>query len=210
MVCSSFSLFLIHLWAEFVNCAVYHIVSSPDRHCPVESISCLTISSFAANVSLYLDNNTSLIFQPGNHTVHSEFNVTNVAEFSSAKESSAGITCGSSLLSIFIFEAVEHIYISNLKLSGYKNTIIETEPIESTLIIVTTIISNLMLLDCTFENNEGGIIMISAMYSNITVAQTTSRDNHVTFILSYSLCNSVFVNSIFIDNEGELIAYGSI
>ena len=110
MIRSSFSLFLIHLWAGFVNCAVYHIVSSPDHHCPIES--CLTISSFAANVSLYLDNNTSLIFQPGNHTVHSELNVTNVAEFSmtsySAKESSAGITCGSSLLSIFIFEAVEH------------------------------------------------------------------------------------------------------
>ena len=131
MICSSFCLFLIHLWTGFVCCAVYHIIPSPDHHCPVES--CLTLSSFAANVSHYLDSNISLIFQPGNHTVHSELNVTNVSGFSmtsySAKQSIADITCGSLLLSIFIFEAVDHVYISNLKIFGYKNTvtIVKTE-----------------------------------------------------------------------------------
>ena len=210
MIYSSFSLLLAHLWVGFISCAVYHIIPSPDHHCPVES--CHTLSSIAANASQYLNSNTSLIFQPGNHTVYSELNITNVAEFSmtsySAKQPSVGITCGSSLLSIFIFEAVDLVYISKLKLFGCKNTIIEIEPIESTLIIVTSIVSNLILVECIFENNEG-VIAISAMYSNITVAQSIFRDNSVVFIFSYYYCNSMFTNSTFIDNEGELITYVS-
>jgi predicted outer membrane repeat protein len=126
-----------------------------------------------------------------------------------AKQSSAGISCGSSLLSIFTFEAVDHVYISNLNLFGCKNTINEIEPVESTLIMITSIASNLVFLECTFENNEG-VIMISAMYSNITIAQTTFRDNHVIFLLAYSLCHSEFINSTFVGNEGELITYGRI
>ena len=76
MIYSSFSLFLTHLWIGFVSCAVYHILPSPDDHCPVEP--CLTLSSFAANASLYLDNNTSLILQSGNHTVHSQLKIASV------------------------------------------------------------------------------------------------------------------------------------
>ena len=117
---SRFGLFLIHLWIGSISCAVYHIVPSPSHDCPVES--CLTLSLFAANVSLYLDNNTSLIFQPGNYIVHSQVNITNVVEFSmtsySTTQPSADITFDLSLSSdsiskLFIFEAVEHVYISN-------------------------------------------------------------------------------------------------
>ena len=123
MTVSSFCLFLIHLWIGSVSCAVYHIVLSLIHHCPGES--CLTLSSFAANVSLHLDNNTSLIFQPGNHSVQSKLNITNVAEFSmisySANQLNLGIICESSLLlSFFIFEAVDHVYITNLNFLGAK------------------------------------------------------------------------------------------
>ena len=172
MICSSrfrLSLFLIQLWIGLISCAMYHIVPSPDHHCPVES--CLALSSFAANVSLYLDRNTSLIFQPGNHTVHSELNVTNVTEFSmtsySAKQSSVGITCDKLLSLLFFFEAVDYVHLSNLKFFGCESTLSEIGPTEHTLI--KAILSNLILLEYTFESNKGRIVIISAEYSNITI-----------------------------------------
>ena len=199
---SRFSLFLIHLWIGSISCAVYHIVPSPSHDCPVES--CLTLSSFAANVSL--DYSTSLIFQPGTHTVQSTLNIANVAEFSmtsySTNRSSLHIICEESPLSFFTFEAVDHIYINDLKFFGCENTIFKISPIKSTIIKTTG--SSLILLGCIFENNEGTdrIILISAEYSNITVAQTTFSNNSVSSILSYTFCNSKFINSTFISNTG--------
>ena len=209
IISSRFSLFLIHLWIGSISCAVYHIIPSPSHDCPVES--CLTLSSFAANVSQYLESNTSLIFEPGNHTMHSELNITNVAEFSmishseSTNQSSLHIICEESLLSFFIFEAVDHIYITDLKFFGCKNTVVIIPLFQSTLIKI--IASSLVLLGCTFENNEGSITVISAKYSNITVAQTTFSNNTVSSILSYNACNSKFVNSTFISNRGMLVPF---
>ena len=188
---------------------MYHIVPSPDHDCPVQS--CLTLSSFAANVSQYLESNTSLIFQPGNHTVHSELNITNVAEFSmmshSTNQSNLHIICEESSISFFIFEAVDHIYITDLKFFGCKNTVVVIPLFHSTLI--KTIASSLIFLGCTFENNEGSITVISAKYSNITVAQTIFSNNTVSLILSYNFCNSKFVNSTFMSNSlrGELVTF---
>ena len=184
---------------------MYHIVPSPSHDCPVES--CLTFSSFAANVNLYLDSNTSLIFQPGNHTVQSTLNITNITEFSmtsySANKSSLHIICETSLQSliIFTFEAVDHIYIINLKFYGCEQKIF----IEQDSVLIETIASSLILLGCIFENNEGSITVISAEYSNITVAQTTFSNNTVSLILSFVFSISKFVNSIFISNRAMLV-----
>ena len=114
MIYSCFSLFLTNLWIGCVSCAVYHIISSLNHDCPVKS--CLTLSSFAANASLYLESNTSLIFQLGNHTIHSKLNVTGVVDFSMISDQSrAGITCENDSEPGFIFNAVNHVHVSNLK-----------------------------------------------------------------------------------------------
>ena len=210
IVSSRFSLFLIQLWIGSISCAVYHIVPSPSHDCPVES--CLTLSSFIDDVSLYLDNNTSLIFQPGNHTMRSKLNITNVTEFlmtsysAMANQSSLHIICETPLLSCFIFEAVDYVYITSLNFNffGCEQKIFEIDFTEQESILIEAIASSLMLLGCTFENNEGSIIMISAGYSNITVTQTTFSNNTVFSILSYYLCNSKFANSTFISNEVTL------
>ena len=115
MIYSSFSLFLIHLWIGSISCAVYHIVQSLDHHCPVEP--CLTLSSFVATASLYLDNNTSLIFQPGNHIIRSKFNVTGVVNFSMiSDQSTAGITCENDSKAGFIFNGVNPVSYTHLTL----------------------------------------------------------------------------------------------
>ena len=128
MINSFFSLVLAHACLiGFVSCAVYHIVPSPDHCCPVEP--CLTLSSFAANVSLHLDNNTLLIFQTGNHSLYSSFNIhiTNVVNFSmisasnSTKDSNAGIICKNSSKTDFIFEAIDVVYINRLNFIGCEH-----------------------------------------------------------------------------------------
>ena len=148
MTYSPFSLFLVHLWIAFVSCAVYHIVPSPDHHCPVES--CLTLSSFAANASFYLDDNTSLIFQLGNHVKRSQLNVTGVANFSMISDQSrVGITCENDSKAGFIFNGVNHVHVSNLKFYECYCDIDYSFDHGNELIILVA--SSLVLVKCTFE-----------------------------------------------------------
>ena len=154
---------------------MYHIIPSPDHHCPVES--CLTLSSFAANASFYLDDNTSLIFQPGNHVKRSQLNVTGVANFSMISDQlRAGIACEkfNDSKAGFIFNGVNHVHVSNLKFYECYCDIDYSFDHGNELIILTA--SSLVLLKCTFEDNVG-TGLINAANSNITIAQSTVRDN---------------------------------
>ena len=143
--------------------------------------------------------------------------VTNVVNFSmtsystkGSRSSSASIICAKSSRSDFNFEVVDHVRISNLKFFGCQRNIIGFV-YDSTLITVTA--SNLILLECTFENNEKTDV-ISASNSNITIAHCTYKGNHgvsrstsvdIESILFFTHCNVMIVNSTFIDNEGELL-----
>ena len=201
----SFCLFMIHLWILPVNCVVYHIVPSPDHHCPVES--CLTLSSFAANASLYLDNNTSLIFQPGNHTMHSQLNVTGIVNFSmiSDQSSALGITCeNSSKPTGFIFFSVYRIYVSNFKFHRcYRSSFY----ISNANIFITLTASNLALVKCIFEDIK--MYVIKATRSNITIVKNTIKESDRSIgsmpMLSLSYCNVTIVSSTFVDNKGVLL-----
>ena len=155
MIFSSFSLFLVHLWIGFVSCAMYHIVPSPSHHCPVES--CLTLSSFAANASLYLDNNTSLIFQPGNHIMRSTLNVTGVVEFFMISDQSrAGITCENDSKAEFIFKGVNHVNVNNLKFyECHCDSYDDYDYLCDDINMITSTASSLVLVKCTFEDNVG-------------------------------------------------------
>lgn len=60
---------------------VYHITPSPRDPCLEEP--CLTLSQFAANPSHYISSgSTTLIFQPGNHSLSNTLNISNVQNFS--------------------------------------------------------------------------------------------------------------------------------
>ena len=206
MIYSCFSMFLTQLWIGFVSCAVYHIVPSPDHHCPVES--CLTLSSFTANTNLYIDNNTSLIFQPGNHIIRSILTVTDVIDFSMmsvANQSRAGITCKNNTKPGLIFNAVNHVHLSNLKFfECYCD--IRYNSSDHGIKLITLTASSLVLVKCIFENNVG-TSLIKATHSNITIVQSTFKDNvrirHETFEFIY--CNTTIVNSAFINNDGPVL-----
>ena len=204
MIYSSFSLFLSQLlWIGFVSCAVYHIAPSPSHHCPVEQ--CLTLSSFAANASLYLDNNTSLIFQPGNHIIRSKLNVTGVVNFSMtsvASQSRVGITCENDSKSKFIFNAVDDVHVSNLKFFECHCNINCNK-------LITLTASSLVLTKCVFEDIVGTGV-INATNSNITIAQSIFKDNYVEFhfeMLTFINCNIMIICSTFINNDGPNLLY---
>ena len=209
MICPYFNLFLAQLCIGLISGAVYHIVPSPSHHCPVES--CLTLSLFAANTSLYLDNDTSLIFQPGNHTMRSVVTVTNVAEFSMmtvANQSRAGISCENKMNPGFIFTAVNNIHVSNLKFFECYCDIDSSIGFANKFMSV--IASRLVLIKSLFENNvRTG--MIDATNSNITVAQCVFKDNNYVGSINNSKmfscfsCNITIVRSAFIDNDGKLL-----
>ena len=185
------SLFLIHFWIGSISCAVYHIVPSPSHDCPVES--CLTLSSFATNVSQYIESNTLLLFQPGNHVIHSKVNIAGVVNFSmiSIDPLRAGITCENDSEPRFIFDTVQHVHVKNLRFF---------ECIDSKLFTITA--SSLVLVKCTFENNvDTG--MINAASSNISITQSTFNNIRVyrsSKILKFIDCNVTIVNSTFVNN----------
>ena len=185
------------LWTGLVSCAVYHIVPSPDHHCPVES--CFTLSSFVTNASLYVNSNTSLIFQPGNHIIHSRLNVSSVVSFSmvSYSQPRAGITCDNYSEPGFIFNAVNYVHVYDLNFSKcyWGNNYHDFK-------LITITASSLVLMKCNFEDNEGTGV-INATNSNITIVQSTFKDNHVRThfeMLAFLHCNITIVKSTFINN----------
>ena len=202
------SLCWAQLWIGLVSCAVYHIIPSPDHHCPVEP--CLTLSSFAANASLYLDNNTSLIFQPGNHVISSKLNVTGVVNFSMISDQSrAGITCENNSNVEFIFNAANHVHLSNLKFYECHCDVYSFYYACYGVNLITLTASSLVLVKCIFEDNVG-TSLINAVYSNITIAQSTFKDNdpvRINFeILTFIYCNTTIVNSTFVNNAGTVLS----
>ena len=144
--------------------------------------------------------------------MHSPLYIINVFNFSmtsyAIKESSAGIICERSSRSKFIFDAVDHVYISNLNFFGCKHNDYTTRSFSySTRITLTA--SNLILLECTFEDHNR-TSLITGTHSNIVIAQCTFRDNYNDYysgpiLIFNSFCNVMVVNSTFIDNKGELL-----
>lgn len=103
---------------------VYRITPMPNYPCLEEP--CLTLSQFAANSSHYVSSgSTTLIFQPGNHSLSTTLNISNVQNFSldsptTTKSAVSSITttviCEQS--GTFEFQNSEHIEVKNLEFIG--------------------------------------------------------------------------------------------
>ena len=81
-----------------VKSEVYYIESSSNGQCIGKSDHCLTFSQYVRNSSVYLANDTSLIFSSGNHSLDTDFVVKNIHSFSmfvqpTLKSSKAVIIC---------------------------------------------------------------------------------------------------------------------
>ena len=87
------------------------------QHCQ----NCLTLTQFALNVSHYLNRNTTLILQPGNHTLHSSILVSNVHTFTLYHEAHHGSSLKCEQSSKLLFDSVRKVNISNLNLTECFN-----------------------------------------------------------------------------------------
>ena len=111
-----------NIWSD-ENCSEYSI----DPQC--YSLSCISISDFASNLSDYLLPCTHLVLQPGNHTLNFPFVVANVQTFSlsnSTNFSSATIVCVNQSATIR-FEHVSNVHISGVTFIGCKTIVNSTK-----------------------------------------------------------------------------------
>ena len=106
-----------------VESEVYHLLPSQSDSCSVDYHDCLTLSQFINKSSIYLADNTTLIFTPGRHTMESELMVANFHTFSMFAETSpfveTEIVCCDQ--ANFIFSNVTAVIIDGFKVSECRN-----------------------------------------------------------------------------------------
>ena len=97
------------------NSLVYKILPSSRYSCQTQP--CLTLSQFAFGVSSYLQSNTTLIFQPGNHILDVTLRVESVLtlQLSSILPHSTTIVCEHSRLNLV---NISSIYVGKLTFVG--------------------------------------------------------------------------------------------
>ena len=128
---------------------VHYIIPIDDLPlCPFSS--CHTLSEVAINTSVYIDESTTLIFQPGNHFLDSQLSISNTLtyEMLSNGTSTTKITC--KLGANFILYNVSMIQINGLKFNSCGGSTV-------------AIASNFALYNSTFEsmNNTGSALVLS-------------------------------------------------
>ena len=119
------AVFFCVLFANFVD-AFYlqneYTITPDDNSSDQLCANCLTLTQFALNTSYYLRDNTTLSLQPGNHTLQSSLEVSNIDTFTMHHigHLHSSIQCkGSNEL---MFENVQSIHISNLNFTSCFNT----------------------------------------------------------------------------------------
>ena len=127
---------------------------------------CFTLSQFAANSNYSLDENTTLILRPGNHSLAENLTISNInGSFTMHSESNAHavVTCKED--SHFTFINVSgHIHITDLKFIGCRSNRVEY-------------VNNFVLTDTTIEGQEDSTTSTTAL----EIVDTTTQILNCTF-----------------------------
>ena len=144
---------------------VYHIKNSTDASCLEEP--CLTLPQFAANVEIYLESNTSLVFLPGYHHLNSQINISAVSNFSMLS-SSTSLCCPTVLCEWnagINFSDIDSVYIGYMRFVGCRGH--QAIAIEALILVNTTftyhsgsafqfVFSEAKITRSSFISNSGG------------------------------------------------------
>ena len=118
----------IKLLLLVIDLIFIHTVDSSNVHyitptqCPVEE-SCLTLSTLAANISNYVNSNTTIVFLEGNHILDSGLVVSNIdgsLTLSTNGSGTAAIICSDRSLK---FKNINQLQISGLELIGCSSKV---------------------------------------------------------------------------------------
>ena len=105
---------------------VYFITPSPSHPCFGDSKFCLTLSQFTANISDYLDPNTTLAFLPGDHSLYIILVVENINALTITSVSTLRATVTCEHCTGFLFRKSNHIHLSGLKFIGCGGSKVES------------------------------------------------------------------------------------
>ena len=144
----------------------FHIVSSPAAPCPGEFIGepCLTLQQYVSNPSISNDNIT-LLFQTGNHTMSSTFSTSNAMKLTMSG-SNVLIQCSSSAAQLTL-TSIQYVYISGLCLTGCGA-------------ISFSSLEQLDIENCTFQyitGNSAALTLSSVTSANITQCNFLNNRN---------------------------------
>ena len=233
---STVFLFLL-LCTGFTLSKVHYITPSQDGPCPQNS-SCFTLSQFAANSSNYYnDNEISLSFLPGNHTLNGEISVSHKEYFAMEKtpqlNGSVYIKCLSSL-GKFVVSNTTAVLIKNLHFIGCGgNTVVETEQVivknsifqgvqsGETVLVLSEVASASIVESEFFSNVHSKRFKPEHKINDFSTDQDIlefvylNRNTSLTIggALSANLSNVSIISSNFVDNRadigGALVAHNS-
>ena len=105
---------------------LFHIIASSHDPCP--RLPCLTLSQFAANSSVYLDSNTTLIFQPGSHSLYQELSIVNVSALLMISDSTIRAKASITIVQLakIHLRSINLVHIRALNFTGIGGNVIES------------------------------------------------------------------------------------
>ena len=192
-------------------CTIYNMVPSPDSYRKCEDNHCITLTQFATNSSLYLDTtNTTLLLEPGNHTLDVSLKIRNIIWFAVVSRSSETnmpvVACSHSARTYFT--DVSQVHICGLRFIGcrgnqyvsvnrfmVKNSTFLDPPGQSSGPALQLILTTATIIQCSFVNLTGIFHkiwtfvvpvnislggVITSLQSNITIIRSTFQGNRAT------------------------------
>ena len=190
----------------------YLIASSPDQ-CDSLEAPCMTLSSFAANTSNYLQSNTTLVLLPGNHTLCSNLIVKHINQLwlhSNTSDSlSTTIFCINHTIR-FEFTNVSGILISGAKFSGCGGNRAE---LVANFTLINTIFygqqkalklvsSTVKTENSSFISNSGGAVIVKQSTATFINCKFNGNQANNGGAIYGDVCNNISIaHSVFYLNS---------
>lgn len=119
---------LIFKWVKMIHGDTVYVISPSDRISSCQPMSkCFTLTQFAANSNSYLKQNTTLMLQPGNHTLDSVLLISNITKFfmTSMIAGTSSIACtpsGKLRLQMVQYASLENMFFTHCVDNTVSNT----------------------------------------------------------------------------------------
>ena len=192
--------FMLALFLTYsgTDCLVYNILLSPSDPCPTQP--CLTLSQFASDTSSYLQSNTTLIFQPGNHSLGSKLRVGGILSLQFLKSIlplSANIICENSSFDLY---NITFIHISRLQFIGCSGNRGES-------------IGQLSIKDTNFLGQEKSKTALELVRTSAVIEKCSFTSNMIgnlkTICLQRSKCQTVRAGGAVALTQSNIILIGN-
>ena len=190
------------------NSLVYQILPSNSSRYSCQTQPCLTLSQFAFGVSSYLQCNTTLIFQPGNHILDVTLRVESVLvlQLSSILPHNTTIVCEHSRLNLV---NISSVYVGKLNFVGCSG---RGESIGHILIEDTVFLGQKKNSSALELTRSTAVVSESAFVSNMIGSLKPMKIKNPNIAMAYYIggaviltqSNVVFVQSLFKQNSAEV------